>query len=113
MLLSKLLEGVEYEGSVKDCEIKGVTSDSRQVEPGMLFVCIRGTRADGHGYAKGAVEAGAAAVVCERDLGLQNQILCADTHLAYGLLCGNWYGNPARRLRLIGCLLYTSDAADE
>ena len=102
MLLSKLLEGVEYEGSVKDCEIKGVTSDSRQVEPGMLFVCIRGTRADGHGYAKGAVEAGAAAVVCERDLGLQNQILCADTHLAYGLLCGNWYGNPARRLRLIG-----------
>ena len=102
MLLSKLLEGVEYEGSVKDCEIKGVTSDSRQVEPGMLFVCIRGTRADGHGYAKGAVEAGAAAVVCERDLGLQNQILCADTHLAYGLLCGNWYGNPARRLSLIG-----------
>ena len=102
MLLSKLLEGVEYEGSVKDCEIKGVPSDSRQVEPGMLFVCIRGTRADGHGYAKGAVEAGAAAVVCERDLGLQNQILCADTHLAYGLLCGNWYGNPARRLSLIG-----------
>lgn len=102
MLFSKLLDGVEYEGSVKDCEIKGVTSDSRQVEPGMLFVCIKGTRVDGHDYAKGAAEAGASVIVCERDMGLPNQLVCADTHLAYGLLCGNWYGNPSRRLKLIG-----------
>ncbi|HIX64770.1 MAG TPA: UDP-N-acetylmuramoyl-L-alanyl-D-glutamate--2,6-diaminopimelate ligase [Candidatus Anaerotruncus excrementipullorum] len=102
MRLQQLLAGVPHTGGPQDCEITGITSDSRQVEPGMLFVCIQGARADGHAHAPAAVKAGAAAVVCQRDLGLPCQVLCPDTRLAYGLLCANWYGNPARRLRLIG-----------
>ncbi len=102
MRLRQLLEGIPHTGEPQDCEITGVTSDSRQVEPGMLFVCIQGARSDGHSHAPAALKAGAAGVVCQRDLGLPGQILCPDTRWAYGLLCGNWYGNPARQLRLIG-----------
>lgn len=102
MLLSQLIEGLEYKGSFEDCEITGVTSDSRNLEKGMVFVCIKGGKFDGHELAKNALEAGAPAVVCQRDLQLPNQLLCADTRKAMGILCGNWYHNPAREMALIG-----------
>ncbi|MFF0574183.1 UDP-N-acetylmuramoyl-tripeptide--D-alanyl-D-alanine ligase [Streptosporangium saharense] len=43
-----------------------VVIDSRAVEPGSLFVAIKGTRSDGHDFAAGAVEAGAVAVLASR-----------------------------------------------
>ena len=58
MLLSSLLEDLQYtclNGST-DVEIKGVAYDSRNVEPGSLFVCIRGTARDGGAYAEEAVK---------------------------------------------------------
>ena len=79
MRLYELLDGLDAARPDRDCEITSVTSDSRQVEPGTLFVCIRGTRADGHDYAVKAVESGAAAILCERALGLENEIVCRDT----------------------------------
>ncbi|MEM1485368.1 UDP-N-acetylmuramoyl-L-alanyl-D-glutamate--2,6-diaminopimelate ligase [Oscillospiraceae bacterium PP1C4] len=102
MRLFTLLEGLELEGQVKDCEISGITADSRQVEPGGLFICIKGGKFDGHDHAKEAIAAGAAVVVCEHDLGLENQLIAADTRYAYGILCGNWYDNPARKLTMVG-----------
>lgn len=47
-------------------KIKSITTDSRQVEPGALFIAIKGERVDGHNYIKQAFEKGAAAVVGER-----------------------------------------------
>lgn len=102
MLLSVLLDGIDPRGNVKDCEISGVTADSRQVESGAIFVCVKGGKSDGHDHATQAVAAGAAAVLCERDLGLKQQLLVPDTRFAYGVLCGNFYGNPARKLTLVG-----------
>ncbi len=49
----------------------GVSIDSRTLEPGQLFVAIRGKRFDGHDFAAQAVARGAAGVVAERDLGLR------------------------------------------
>ena len=46
------------------------THDSRQVEPGGLFVAIAGERVDGHDYARSAVEDGAAAVLAQRPVGV-------------------------------------------
>ncbi|MDA1062082.1 MAG: Mur ligase domain-containing protein, partial [Chloroflexi bacterium] len=43
--------------------VRAVRLDSREVEPGDLFVCIAGQRADGHDFAAAAVAAGAAALV--------------------------------------------------
>ena len=79
MMLYELLEGLQYDRAPANCEIASVTTDSRQVRPGTLFVCIQGENADGHTYAAKAAAAGAAAVVCQRDLGLGCQVLVEST----------------------------------
>lgn len=102
MTLSKLLDRVEYETLPKDTEIKYITSDSRKAGPGTLFVCIKGLKTDGHDYARKAVQNGAAAIVCEHDLGLENQVITPDTHKAWGTISSNFFGRPSEKLKLIG-----------
>ncbi len=63
-------------------EITNVCMDNRTVTPGSLFVCIRGERFDGHDFAKDAVQKGAAAVLCQRDVGIPAQLLVPDTRRA-------------------------------
>lgn len=48
--------------------IESVTTDSRNVEKGSLFCCIKGARADGHDFAKACAEKGAICRLCERPL---------------------------------------------
>ena len=100
MLLKELLQFDA--GKLADLEITGVTSDSRAVKAGSLFICISGTRFDGHDFALSAEKAGAAAVIAERDTGVKNQILVDDTHSVYARVCAAWFGNPADSLRLVG-----------
>ena len=102
MLVSELLTGLTWSGELPDREVLGLTADSRQLEPGWVFVCQKGLRFDGHDFAARAVELGAAAVVTDRDLGLPGQILVEDTHLAYPVLCANYFGRPAEKMKFIG-----------
>lgn len=102
MKLSELLKNADVKNSFADCEIVDVTQDSRLVEEGFLFVCIKGNTFDGHSVAKEMLENGARAVVCERDLGLENQIVVSDTREAYSVICANYFSNPAKKLKLIG-----------
>ncbi len=102
MKRSELFYQIEHETALGEIEISAVTNDSRKVTPGGLFVCIAGEHFDGHDHAAESLQKGAVAVVCERDLGFREQILVKDTHAAYGALCGNWFGNPANRMKLIG-----------
>ena len=70
MKLERLLENIEYSvlsGSV-DIEINKVNYDSRKVEKGDLFVCIKGFASDGHKYASQAKDKGATVIVCENDI---------------------------------------------
>lgn len=83
-------------------EIKAITCDSRRVEAGCLFLCVVGTAVDGHRYAADAAAAGAAVVVVQRDMGLENQLLVEDTRRAWAEICANWYGRPAEKLHMIG-----------
>ena len=85
-----------------DREITAITCDSRRIEKDGLFVCIAGTAMDGHRFAAEAEKAGAAAILVQRDLGLRTQILVKDTRLVWAQLCANWFGNPAKKLHLIG-----------
>jgi len=102
MTLYKLLDNAPYTASLRDTEISAITCDSRLVEKGGLFFCIPGERADGHDYAGKAVQQGAAAIVTERDLELPNQIIVPDSRIAYSTAAANFYGNPAKKLKLIG-----------
>ena len=99
MKLKELINCSEKLGSL---EITGVTCDSRKVEEGFAFVCIAGSVSDGHDYAQKALESGAAVIICERDLGLRNQIIVQNTHSAFAQMSANWFKNPARNLKLIG-----------
>lgn len=102
MKLSQLLIGVDVVSDYIDVEIRDVTQDSRLVKDGFLFVCIKGASFDGHSVAAKMLESGAAAVVCEYDMGLPNQVIVRDSRAAYSPICGNLFGNPADSLKLIG-----------
>lgn len=102
MKLSQILEGVKVNNSYKDIDVSDVTQDSRQFKPGALFVCIKGSAFDGHAFAANMLEMGASAVVVERDLGLEGQILVDDTRNAFSTICANYFSNPAKKLKLIG-----------
>ena len=103
MDLAALFEGVSYTGTLPDVSdpISVVTQDSRKVRPGAVFVCAKGRQTDGHDYAQKALEMGASCIVVERPLGLPCEVQVENGRKAYAILCQNFFGWPARRLRLI------------
>ena len=108
MILEQLLKGfhpVEVRGSL-DKDITNINIDSRQVQPGGLFVAVKGTQTDGHAYIGKAVENGAVAVVCEEIPGETAEnvtyIQVKDSENAVGRLATLFYGDPTSKLYLIG-----------
>ena len=102
MKLSDLLENSAVT-SIGDAEITSVTDNTEKVKEGSLFFCVKGGKFDGHTVAGKMLEKGAAAVVCERDLGLgDRQIVTESTRKLYGKVCSAWFGHPERKLKLIG-----------
>ena len=110
MRLAELLAGwggLEVRGST-DVEIAGIEHDSRKVEPGFLFVGIRGFRHDGHAFIPQALARGAVAVMAEQDpTGLAVPagvavIRVPDARAALAEAAGRFFGHPSRRLTLIG-----------
>lgn len=105
MHLSELIAGLGERGRWgEDPAIARVTSDSREVVPGTLFVCVRGEAADGHDYAAQAVERGAVAVVAEREVPTAGVplVLVPSTRQALAELALRLHGNPERELSLVG-----------
>ncbi|MCM1473752.1 MAG: Mur ligase domain-containing protein, partial [Muribaculaceae bacterium] len=98
----KLNELIENHG-ISDREITSITDDTRKVEKGSLFFCVKGAKFDGHTSATEMLEKGAAAVVCEHDLGLgDNQIITENSRKLYGEVCSAWFGHPEKKLKMIG-----------
>lgn len=109
MKLGRMLERLEYriQNEDKDSEITSLVYDSRKLEPGCLFVCIKGAAVDGHIFAKEAVEKGAKAIVVQEEPEIDipqsvTLIRVEDTRYALALLSAAWFGHPAERLKVIG-----------
>lgn len=86
-----------------DPDVRHVRYHSQQVEPGDLFVCVRGFRHDGHRFADEAARRGAAALLVEERLPLDlPQVLVPSTRVAMGRVAARLLGNPSRKLRVIG-----------
>ena len=83
-----------------------IVSDSRRVVPGSLFVAVRGVAVDGHQYIASAIEKGAVAIVCEEypeELADKATfIVVKDSAYALGMLLSRSYGDPSRKLKLVG-----------
>ncbi|MFO8090281.1 MAG: UDP-N-acetylmuramoyl-L-alanyl-D-glutamate--2,6-diaminopimelate ligase [Desulfatiglandaceae bacterium] len=108
MLLSELLTSLDildFEGDDR-IEIRGIAFDSRKVEPGWLFVALKGTNADGHDFISGAVERGAAAVVvqCKDFLNgfdsVPAMVRVSDSRCALAEMAACWYGRPSERMNI-------------
>ncbi|HUR92857.1 MAG TPA: UDP-N-acetylmuramoyl-L-alanyl-D-glutamate--2,6-diaminopimelate ligase [Gemmatimonadaceae bacterium] len=81
----------------------GITDDSRAVTPGSMFVAVRGSAADGHGFLAAAADAGAAlAIVEDASLTKLPSLVVSDSRAAAAVAAGAAYGHPAKSLRLIG-----------
>lgn len=101
-MIMKLKDLIVCQQNIGDIEITGVTCDSRKVEDGFVFVCIKGSNFDGHKFAKSALQNGASVIIAEDDTGIENQIIVKDTHATYSDMCAKWFGNPMNSLKLIG-----------
>ena len=104
-MLSTFLQDLPGARVVGDAgvEVCAVRDDSRAVEPGDVFVAVRGTTVDGHEFVGKAVAAGAAVVVVEREMpGLDVvQVIVEDGERALGELASRQFGRAADRLTLI------------
>ncbi len=85
--------------------IAGISSDSRKVEPGTVFVAVQGDNTDGHNLIKSAIERGAAVVIGEKDLPYNPTIpyvQVPNSRQALAHLAAAFYGFPARKMTMIG-----------
>ena len=91
-------------GVMGEAVLAGVRDDSRSVEPGDLFVAVRGLRVDGHDFVRQAVERGAAAVAVEEPVGElpMPQLIVVKGSAALASAAAWWYGDPSRELLLVG-----------
>ncbi len=107
MKLSELLQGIgtiAVQGSM-DCIIRSITTDSRQVKEGTLFIAVRGTKQDGHAFIEKAVEAGAAAVLCEEKPNRATNLAWVqvqNTTVLVGKLAARFFGEPSTFMKVIG-----------
>ena len=84
------------------CEISGITDDTRTLKPGMVYVAVRGTQADGHRFVGDAVAKGAAALIVEAPQGAGvPEIVVHDGRRAASVAARAWFDRPADRLRLV------------
>ncbi len=84
--------------------VLGVTEDSRGAGDGRLFVAVPGFHVDGHDFAGRAEAAGAAAALVEHEvpgLGIP-QFEVVDARRALAVAADWWYGEPSRRLGVVG-----------
>ncbi len=108
MKLADVLKNLEYEvlaGST-NAEIDNITIDSRKAGKNTLFVAIEGFTVDGHNFIPKAVQAGAAGVICTKNLTEYKEgvayIKVKNARFVLGYCARNFYKNPGGKLSIIG-----------
>jgi len=93
-----------YDGGASDAAVEGITSDSRDVGPGSVFVAVRGVATDGHRFISDAVKNGAVAIVSEEPVADESVpcVVVEDSARALAELAASFYGYPGTDLRMFG-----------
>ena len=91
----------------RDVEVDNITSDSREVKKGSLFVAIEGISTDGHDYIGKAIEQDAIVVVYDKPMFEEyfsrvTYVQVEDSSVALAQIAAAWYGNPSEEVKLIG-----------
>ncbi|MCD2345876.1 UDP-N-acetylmuramoyl-L-alanyl-D-glutamate--2,6-diaminopimelate ligase [Clostridium guangxiense] len=108
MKLVKLLKDINYDvisGNI-NIDIKGISYDSRKVQKDFVFICIRGTRVNGHNYIKEAINNGASAIIIEEEVQFNSAeitlIKVKNTKITLASAANLFYGEPSKKINLIG-----------
>ena len=107
MLLQYLLENltnVEISGDTNR-EINKIEYDSKKIEKNDIFVAINGFKDNGKNYIDDAINNGACAIVCQDEIEKKEGITyikVEDARIALAVMSATYYGNPARKLKIIG-----------
>jgi len=89
-------------------EVASIADDSSAVGPGALFIAVKGLRRDGHEFVSEAFRRGAVGAIIEQERLLTQLpdapcLLCVpDTRRALRTVATSFYGEPSRRLRMVG-----------
>ena len=105
MTLSTLCRNIlPFSPEEGNIQISGISSDSREIETGDMFVAISGYESDGHNFVEDAVKKGAAVLVVEKDVNISRVpvIKVKDSRKTLALLANRFYGDLSRQLLLIG-----------
>ena len=107
MKLNEVLKNIHPIKIVGDAEVEitGVSIDSRRIKAGHLFIAMKGTQVDGHQFIAKAIELGAKSILCEdlpEPVGGVTYVQVASTEDAAGKVATLFYGDPSRKLKLVG-----------
>jgi UDP-N-acetylmuramoyl-L-alanyl-D-glutamate--2,6-diaminopimelate ligase len=108
MKLGNLVSATSYDGRARivgdaDVEIADLAYDSRKAGPGTLFFCVVGEKRDGHEFAAQVVEAGASALVVERELEVAvPQVVVPSARAAMAPFAAAFQGDPTAELKVVG-----------
>ncbi len=106
MTFQHLLDGVEFLSQSGNSDVTSVEYDSRRVDPGSLFVAMRGESADGNRFIDQAIQSGAVAVVTDSPAEKPREgvawALVPHGRRALARLSANFYRRPAERIEIIG-----------
>lgn len=108
-----LLQDVLYKVAIRSVtgstsmEINDIQIDSRKINPGAVFVAVKGAAADGHQFIDKAAERGAAVIVYEETRVLTpgdriTYVQVENSAAAAGIMAHNFFGRPSEQLKLVG-----------
>ena len=90
MTVKEIAEILSADFNGNDIKVKGVSTDTRTIQGGELFVALKGPNFDGHNFVTEAINKGAAACLVQDEVEADNLIITKDTHQALGLLAKAW-----------------------
>ncbi len=97
MKLKSLLRGtdVPYPADLSELEVTGLTYNSKLVNKGYAFICLKGYHTDGHIYAMDAAFQGASVIICEEEIDMQTipVLRVDDSRRLLSKMSANFYGN--------------------
>jgi UDP-N-acetylmuramoyl-L-alanyl-D-glutamate--2,6-diaminopimelate ligase len=104
-LVSALDPDAAPTGPFPDGDVTDVAYDSRAVQPGAVFVAVRGYHSDGHQFISQAKERGAQAVIAEIERSSDASLAWVrvpDSRKALALLSARFFGDPSKRVKVVG-----------
>ena len=90
MMLAEVANILSAEMIGENIKIKGISTDTRTIKGGELFLALKGPNFDGHNFVKQALDNGAVACLVQQQVDAEHCVITKNTHQALGLLAKAW-----------------------